>query len=33
MSSLYIFVIDNFLEGGLELQFGIDLDSMICIIF
>jgi len=29
----YIFVIDNFLEGGLELLFDIDLDSMIFIIF
>jgi len=32
-SSSYIFVIDNFLEGVLELQFDIDLDSMIFIIF
>jgi len=28
----YIFVIDKFLEGGLELQFDNDLDSIIFII-
>ena len=33
ISSSYIFVIGNFLEGGLEQQFDIDLDSMIFIIF
>ena len=33
ISSSYIFVIENFLEGVLELQFDIDLDSMIFIIF
>jgi len=31
--SSYIFVIDKFLESGLELQFGNDLDSVIFIIF
>ena len=31
--SSYIFVIDNFLEGVLELQFDIDLEPIIFIIF
>jgi len=33
ISSSYILVIDNFLEGVLELQFDIDLDSMILLSF